>query len=371
MQERRRGAQGRSWLFVGLLGSAAALVLLCSKNYQGGRVELLRKRGRGHSGVQLAARKIEKGVAFLKCIKTQALGWCPQPKVQDGEASGFGTPQFEENGAQWNENSAGWTAAGVLDNAPGAWASIDQFHQQPQAGDIKEIFGEPSPAGTVAHRGGQGTSCGCAVCPCRGDDDLDVLGNGEWSWPIAVRQNREMRGKRYVPKRAAQAAAVKCPDCKYTAIVKPLTEHYLATVRTAKGLGSGSGSGSSSSKNVKTKVITKYVKVPEPVYKTRTVYKEKTVYVPVYDDPFWNPEADGRLAGEGVGMPHASPMGAQKYDTGAWYEWGKPRHNMLDALGGTLDSDHDVDHPADLGVWWADSLPDGKFASSLSDSDSF
>ena len=38
--------------------------------------------------------------------------------------------------------------------------------------------------------------------------------------------------------------------------------------------------------------------MPEPVYKTRTVYKENTVYVPVYDDPFWNPEADGRLAGE-------------------------------------------------------------------------
>ena len=32
------------------------------------------------------------------------------------------------------------------------------------------------------------------------------------------------------------------------------------------------------------------------VYKT--VYKERQVYVPVYDDPFWNPEADGRVAGE-------------------------------------------------------------------------
>ena len=30
----------------------------------------------------------------------------------------------------------------------------------------------------------------------------------------------------------------------------------------------------------------------------KTVYKERTVYVPVYDDPFWNPEADGRVAGE-------------------------------------------------------------------------
>ena len=159
----------------------------------------------------------------------------------------------------------------------------------------------------------------------------------------------------------------------------------------------------------KTKYITKY----------KTLYKEKTVYVPVYDDPFWNPAVDGRsahasnhlllirirtnvidahahagacarrarahthththtlthshtrLAGEGVGMPEASPMGARSYRSGAWYEWGKPRKNMLDALGGTLDSDADVDEPADLGVWWGDSLPTGRMASSLSDSDSF
>ena len=74
---------------------------------------------------------------------------------------------------------------------------------------------------------------------------------------------------------------------------------------------------------------------------------------------------------EGVGMPEASPMGARSYRSGAWYEWGKPRKNMLDALGGTLDSDADVDQPADLGVWWGDSLPTGRMASSLSDSDSF
>ena len=78
-----------------------------------------------------------------------------------------------------------------------------------------------------------------------------------------------------------------------------------------------------------------------------------------------------RLAGEGGGMPEASPMGSRSYRSGAWYEWGKPRKNMLDALGGTLDSDADVDQPADLGVWWGDSLPTGRMASSLSDSDSF
>lgn len=45
----------------------------------------------------------------------------------------------------------------------------------------------------------------------------------------------------------------------------------------------------------------------------------------------------------------------------------KKRHNMLDALGGTLDTDKDVNNPVDLGVWWADSLPSQRLASSLSD----
>jgi hypothetical protein len=49
----------------------------------------------------------------------------------------------------------------------------------------------------------------------------------------------------------------------------------------------------------------------------------------------------------------------------------RDRHSMLDALGGTLDSDRDIDQPADLGVWWSDSLPTRRMASSLSDSDSF
>ena len=107
------------------------------------------------------------------------------------------------------------------------------------------------------------------------------------------------------------------------------------------------------------------------VTKYKTLYKERTVYVPVYDDPFWNPATDGRVAGEGVGMPEASPHGALPYQTGSWYEHGTTRHNMLDALGGTLDTDRDVDDPADLGVWWGDSLPSGRMRSSLSDSDSF
>ncbi len=44
---------------------------------------------------------------------------------------------------------------------------------------------------------------------------------------------------------------------------------------------------------------------------------------------------------------------------------------MLDRLGGTLDTDRDVDAPADLGVWWSDSLPSSRMESSLSDGDSF
>jgi len=154
-----------------------------------------------------------------------------------------------------------------------------------------------------------------------------------------------------------------CPDCQYVATVKPVTERFIATV-VPTGEGGSSSSHSNSEKTItkyKTKYITKY----------KTIYKARTVYVPVYDDPFWNPEADGRVAGEGIGLPEASPYGALPYKTGAWYEWGHKRHNMLDALGGTLDTDTDVDEPADLGVWWGDSLPSGKMASSLSDSDSF
>ena len=79
----------------------------------------------------------------------------------------------------------------------------------------------------------------------------------------------------------------------------------------------------------------------------------------------------GRLSGEGIGAPQLNPRGALSYKEGAWYEHGLHRHNMLDALGGTLDTDQNVDQPADLGVWWADSLPTNKMASSLSDNDSF
>jgi len=119
------------------------------------------------------------------------------------------------------------------------------------------------------------------------------------------------------------------------------------------------------------------------VYKTKTVYKtryvpvpeltvrEKKIYVPVYDDPFWNPSTDGRLSGEGVGAPQLNPRGALSYRRGAWYEHNAPRHSMIDRLGGTLDADRDLDQPADLGVWWADSLPTSKMARSLDDGDSF
>eukprot|EP00961_Rhodomonas_salina_P224962 3041525-Rhodomonas_salina.3 len=117
-------------------------------------------------------------------------------------------------------------------------------------------------------------ACRCTVCPCRGDDDIDTVNNGEWAWPIDTRKLHDPKLKKF--------KATGCPKCKYTATVKPVTERFLATVR---------------AKHNHEKVVVKYK--PEYITKYKTLYKENTVYVPVYDDPFWNPQDDGRLAGEG------------------------------------------------------------------------
>mmetsp|Transcript_37658 Transcript_37658/g.77360 ORF Transcript_37658/g.77360 Transcript_37658/m.77360 type:complete len:358 (+) Transcript_37658:49-1122(+) len=289
-----------------------------------------------------AARKIV-------CARTQGLSACQAPKIIPGERSGFEDPTFGENGGQYFENNAGWTASGVLDNSAYAAATASTFPKSDVAGHVREIMGEPIPAGAEAYRGGLSKHCGCTVCPCRGDDDIDTVNNGEWAWPIDTRTLKEPKLKKH--------KSSSCPKCKYTATVKPVTERYLATVTPMHS--------SSNKEKVVTKYKTKYIT------KYKTLYKENTIYVPVYDDPFWNPKDDGRLAGEGVGMPEASPFGAMPYRKGAWYEWGKQRHNMLDSLGGTLDTDQDVDHPADLGIWWADSLAHGRFSSNLDDGDSF
>lgn len=301
------------------------------------------KHSRSPQRQSLAVSKARK----IVCSRTlQQLSACTDPKIASGDYSGFEDPTFGEKGGQYFENNAGWTASGVLDNSAYAAATASVFPPSDVPGHVKEIMGEPVDAGSQSYRGGLSHNCGCTVCPCRGDDDIDTVNNGEWAWPIDTRKLHDPKLKKF--------KATGCPKCKYTATVKPVTERFLATVR---------------AKHNHEKVVVKYK--PEYITKYKTLYKENTVYVPVYDDPFWNPQDDGRLAGEGVGMPEASPFGAQPYRKGAWYEWGKQRHNMLDALGGTLDTDQDMDHPADLGSWWADSLPHGRFASNLDDGDSF
>jgi hypothetical protein len=301
-------------------------------------------------------------------------GGCPPTKVVNSIPSDFPDPRFSASGAQYNENGAGWTTSGVLDNSGYAAGDIERWPISDKPGHVREINGDAPEAGGEPKGlfSSIGTHCGCTICPCRGDDDLDSVSNGEWTWPVqAVRTKppAAVGGASSRAKKGGKKGGKKgksCPDCQYVAKVKPITERYIATVLpTEESSSSSSSSSSSHTEKTVVKFKTKYV----PVY--NTVYKERTVYVPVYDDPFWNPEADGRVAGEGIGLPEASPYGALPYKTGAWYEWGQKRHNMLDALGGTLDTDRDVDQPADLGVWWGDSLPSGKMVSSLSDSDSF
>jgi len=317
------------------------------------------------NNVRVQARHIQCALQSLAGGISPDGGGCPVVKVVDGVPSGFPDPQFSKTGSQYNENNAGWTTSGVLDNSAYAAGDIERWPISNKPGHVREINGDEPEAGGQewGTRGGLGTHCGCAICPCRGDDDLDSVSNGEYTWPV-----QSVRTKPPVAVRGGHGGSSSssrkkksCPGCQYIAHVKPVTERFLATVVPE----SSSSSSSSHSEKTITKYKTKYVT------KYKTVYKARTVYVPVYDDPFWNPEADGRIAGEGIGLPEASPYGALPYKTGAWYEWGNKRHNMLDALGGTLDTDTDVDQPADLGVWWGDSLPSGKMKSSLSDSDSF
>ncbi|KAJ1481387.1 hypothetical protein T484DRAFT_1807578 [Baffinella frigidus] len=159
------GGQGRRRLLLVVVGCTAALALLAATRPAGAPAELQQRGRRGRGGAfTLAAQKIARAAAILRCVRTQGLsGGCPMAKVQGGAASGFEVPEYTEGGQQWNENSAGWTAAGVLDNAPGGYATVDPWHEHSKAGGVKETYGEPVPAGSVANRGGVGTSCGCAV----------------------------------------------------------------------------------------------------------------------------------------------------------------------------------------------------------------
>mmetsp|Transcript_36537 Transcript_36537/g.82348 ORF Transcript_36537/g.82348 Transcript_36537/m.82348 type:complete len:343 (-) Transcript_36537:61-1089(-) len=335
-----------------LLGALLLIGLVVHMRQGPGRQVLLYDRARGKAS--LLARRM----GHVKCLYKKGFGTslagCPPPKIAAGEASGFADPMFAEDAGQIQQNNAGWTVSGVLDNSEYAAGDLQRYPPSSVAGHVREISGSPRPAGGYTERGGLSSHCGCAVCPCRGDDDIDVASNGEWVWPVSSRKIAE----RKIKSARKSKSAGRCPNCVYTAQVTPIREEYSATVIPVQPHKKAHPVHETKTKE---KVITKYV----------PVYKEKTVYVPVYDDPFWNPSDDGRLAGEGVGVPDASPFGALSYHKGAWYEMGNARPNMLDALGGTLDTDRDVDQPADLGVWWDDSLPSGRFESSLSDSDSF
>ncbi len=137
----------------------------------------------------------------------------PSDGQASGEYSGFDDPTFGENGGQYFENNAGWTASGVLDNSAYAAATASLFPPSDVSGHTKEILGEPVDAGAESYRGGLSHHCGCAVCPCRGDDDIDTVSNGDWAWPIDTRRLKDPTLKK-VKKEGG------CPTCKYTAIVK-------------------------------------------------------------------------------------------------------------------------------------------------------
>ena len=61
----------------------------------------------------------------------------------------------------------------------------------------------------------------CAVCPCRGDDDVDSVSNGEWTWPVetvkAPTSVRKIKGGR------GGARKRTCPECQYIAHVEPVS----------------------------------------------------------------------------------------------------------------------------------------------------
>jgi hypothetical protein len=154
----------------------------------------------------------------------------------------------------------------------------------------------PLPYGDLAN----GATCGCAVCPCRGDDDIDTISNGGWYWPIETRKLPEEE----LSSSSSSSVPPKKEEHKYEVEVEHVPKAKKPVVPPKPEI----------KVVTKTVVKTRYVPVPE-----KSVV-EKTVYVPVYDDPFWNPRRDGRLAGEGIGAPMLNPRGAASYKQGAWFE---------------------------------------------------
>ena len=135
------------------------------------------------------------------------------------------------------------------------------------------------------------------------------MSNGEWTWPVKSIRTKPPRAVRGAAGSGSSSSSKRksCPDCQYIAHVSPVTERFIATVVPTSSSDSSSSSSSSSSSHSE-KTITKYK--TKYITKYKTLYKERTVNVPVYDDPFWNPQADGRIAGEGIGLPvcHAPPF---------------------------------------------------------------
>ena len=99
-------------------------------------------------------------------------GACPPVKVVPSAPSGFAPPRFAENGGQTNENGAGWTAAGVLDNSAYAAGSVERWPASEISGKVREINGDAVDAGGSGRprAGGLGTHCGFVCVPC----DVDV-----------------------------------------------------------------------------------------------------------------------------------------------------------------------------------------------------
>lgn len=115
----------------------------------------------------------------------------------------------------------------------------------------------------------------CAVFR-RGDDDIDTVSNGGWYWPIESR------------KLPSETLASK-PPCEGEEPPPREGEDYNVEVVRVKPQ---RPTASLPRPQTRTQVIyrTRYVPIPE-----KTVV-EKAVYVPVYDDPFWNPRADGEIS---------------------------------------------------------------------------
>uniref|UniRef100_A0A7S4KRP8 Uncharacterized protein n=1 Tax=Guillardia theta TaxID=55529 RepID=A0A7S4KRP8_GUITH len=195
-----------------LLGAFLLIVLIFHVRQGPARQVLLYNRP--HGKASLLARRLGHTACIYKKGFGTSLAGCPPPKIAPADASGFEDPIFAEDAGQIQQNNAGWTVSGVLDNSEYAAGDLQRYPPSTVAGHVREINGSPRPAGGYTERGGLSSHCGCAVCPCRGDDDIDVISNGEWVWPVSSRKIPQKQVKS-----SSSSAAFKCPNCIYTAQV--------------------------------------------------------------------------------------------------------------------------------------------------------